>query len=57
MVKIVGSFEVNDWTHWKNGFDNHAEAREKASIKTIYVGNEIENPNKVHIVMKITTNM
>ena len=52
MVKIVGSFEVNDWAHWKNGFDNHAEAREKASIKTIYVGNEIENPNKVHIVME-----
>ena len=52
MVKIVGSFEVNDWAHWKNGFDNHAEAREKASIKTIYVGNEIDNPNKVHIVME-----
>ncbi len=45
MVKIVGSFEVNDWAHWKSGFDNHAEAREKASIKTIYVGNEIDNPN------------
>ena len=52
MVKIVGSFEVNDWAHWKNGFDNHAEAREKASIKKIYVGNEIDNPNKVHIVME-----
>jgi hypothetical protein len=25
MVKIVGNFEVNDWAHWKNGFDNHAE--------------------------------
>ena len=47
MVKIVGSFEVNDWSHWKSGFDNHALAREKASIKTIYVGNEIDNPNKV----------
>jgi len=51
MVKIVGSFEVNDWDHWKKGFDEHKEAREKASIKTVYVGNELENKNKVHIVM------
>ena len=34
-IKIVGSFEVNDWAHWKSGFDNHAEAREKSSIKTV----------------------
>ena len=32
MVKIVGSFEVNDWAHWKSGFDNHAEARDKAPV-------------------------
>ena len=52
MVKIIGNFEVNDWVHWKKMFDQHANAREAAGIKTIYVGNEIENTNKVHIVME-----
>ena len=52
MVKIVGSFEVENWDHWKKGFDGHAGAREKAGIKTIYVGNELDNANKVHIVME-----
>ena len=33
-------------------FDEHAEPREAAGIKTIYVGNELENPNKVHFVME-----
>ena len=51
MVKIIGNFEVNDWVHWKKMFDQHSNAREAAGIKTIYVGNEIENTNKVHIVM------
>ncbi len=52
MVKMVGSFEVNDWAHWKKMFNGHSRQREAAGIKTIYVGNEIENPNKVHIVME-----
>ena len=38
--------------HWKKTFDAHSEAREKANIKSIYVGNELENNNKVHIVME-----
>ncbi len=52
MVKIIGNFEVDDWVHWKKMFDQHSNAREAAGIKTIYVGNEIENTNKVHIVME-----
>ncbi len=52
MVKIIGNFEVNDWVHWKKMFDQHSNSREAAGIKTIYVGNEIENINKVHIVME-----
>ena len=52
MVKIIGNFEVNDWVHWKKMFDQHSNAREAAGIKTIYVGNEIENTNKVHIIMQ-----
>ncbi len=52
MVKIIGNFEVNDWVHWKKMFDQHSNAREAAGIKTIYVGNEMENTNKVHIVME-----
>ena len=46
MVKMVGSFEVKDWDHWKKSFDAHKEPREAAGIKTVYVGNEIDNPNK-----------
>ena len=52
MVKIVGSFEVNDWKHWKKSFDEHVEAREKAGIKTVYIGNELDNTNKVHMVVE-----
>ena len=52
MVKIIGNFEVNDWVHWKKMFDQHSNAREAAGIKTIYVGNEIENTNKEHIEME-----
>jgi uncharacterized protein (DUF1330 family) len=52
MVKIIVNFEVNDCVHWKKMFDQHSNAREAAGIKTIYVGNEIENTNKVHIVME-----
>ena len=52
MVKMVGNFEVKDWTHWKKMFDEHSGPREAAGIKTIYVGHELENPNKVHIVME-----
>ena len=55
MVKIIGNFEVDDWVHWKKMFDQHSNAREAAGIKTIYVGNEIENTNKVHIVMETPT--
>ena len=55
MVKIIGNFEVSDWVHWKKMFDQHSNAREAAGIKTIYVGNEIENTNKVHIVMETPT--
>ena len=55
MVKIIGNFEVNDWVHWKKMFDQHSNAREAAGIKIIYVGNEIENTNKVHIVMETPT--
>ena len=52
MVKVVVNFEVKEWSHWKKMFDEHAGPREAAGIKTIYVGHELENPNKVHIVME-----
>ena len=52
MVKVVVNFEVKEWSHWKKMFDEHTGPREAAGIKTIYVGHELENPNKVHIVME-----
>ena len=56
MVKIVGSFEVDDWVHWKKTFDAHSEAREKANIKSIYVGNELENNNSLLFLNNAFTN-
>ena len=53
---VVAKFKEGDGKFEKfMGFMQSPEGlaeREKASIKTIYVGNEIEKPNKVHIVME-----
>ena len=52
MVKIIGSFEVENWDHWKKGFDEHAEARLKVGIKTIYVVH-VERVQSNHFVMDL----
>jgi hypothetical protein len=33
MVKVVGNFEVKDWTHWKKMFDEHSGPREAERAK------------------------
>ena len=51
MTKFIVNFEVKDWEHWKKSFDAHEEPRIKAGIKVDYVGHELENEKKVHVVM------
>ena len=51
MPKVITSFEVKVYAHWKKTFDSHAGKREEANIKTIYVGHKLENKNKVHAVL------
>tara|TARA_B110000438_G_C15399071_1_gene472556 strand:+ start:154 stop:423 length:270 start_codon:yes stop_codon:yes gene_type:complete len=53
MPKVIGSFKVKDWDQWVNAFTDHNKAREKAGIKIIYVGNELGDKNKVHVVMDV----
>tara|TARA_B100000902_G_C26843868_1_gene684734 strand:+ start:120 stop:389 length:270 start_codon:yes stop_codon:yes gene_type:complete len=53
MPKIMASFQVKDWETWASAFDGHSDAREKANINTIYYGHELEDKNKVHIIMDV----
>ena len=50
MVKVIMNFEVEDWDRWHAAFLANSKMREENHIKEIYVGHEIENKNKVHIV-------
>ncbi len=53
MPKVITSFQVKDWEQWKSAFVAHNEARENADIKTIYYGHELEDQNKVHVLMDV----
>ena len=50
MVKVIMNFEVEDWDRWHTAFLANSKMREENHIKEIYVGHELENKNKVHIV-------
>ena len=50
MVKVIMNFEVEDWDRWHAAFLANSKMREENHIKEIYVGHELENKNKVHIV-------
>ena len=50
MVKVIMNFEVEDWDKWHAAFLANSKMREENHIKEIYVGHELENKNKVHIV-------
>lgn len=51
MPKVIASFQVKDWEQWKSAYVSHNEARENAGIKTVYYGHELEDQNKVHVLM------
>ena len=53
MPKVIASFQVKDWEQWKSAYVAHDEARERAEIKTIYYGHELEDQNKVHVLMDV----
>ena len=50
MVKVIMNFEVEDWDRWHTAFLANSKMREENDIKEIYVGHELENKNKVHVV-------
>ena len=52
MPKIIASFQVKDWETWASAFDSHSEA-ENAKINTVYRGHELEDKNKVHVIMDV----
>ena len=50
MVKVIMNFEVEDWDKWHAAFLANSKMREENDIKEIYVGHELENKNKVHVI-------
>ena len=50
MVKVIMNFEVEDWDRWHTAFLANSKMRAENHIKEIYVGHELENKNKVHVV-------
>ena len=53
MPKVIASFQVKDWEQWRSAYVAHSEARESAEIKTVYYGHELEDQNKVHVLMDV----
>jgi PHP family Zn ribbon phosphoesterase len=51
--KVIASCQVKDWEQWKSAYVGHNEARENADIKTVYYGHELEDQNKVHVLMDV----
>ena len=44
------NFEVEDWDRWHTAFLANSKMREENDIKEIYVGHELQNKNKVHVI-------
>lgn len=53
-MKIVGNFEIKkSYEHWKSVFDAHESQRSKAGIETIFVGRELDNSQKIHVLFEV----
>ena len=50
MVKVIMNFEVEEWDRWHAAFLANSKMREENNIKEIYVGHELQNKNKVHVI-------
>ena len=44
------NFEVEEWDRWHAAFLANSKMREENNIKEIYVGHELQNKNKVHVI-------
>ena len=44
------NFEVEDRDRWHTAFLANSKMREENDIKEIYVGHELQNKNKVHVI-------
>ena len=53
MPKVIASFQVKDYEQWKSAYVAHDKARERAEIKTVYYGHELEEKDKVHVLMDV----
>ncbi len=45
--------EVKEFKSWKKGYDDHTSARDKASLKELYLLQTKDNPNEVTILFEI----
>ena len=50
MVKVIMNFEGEEWDRWHAAFLANSKMREENNIKEIYVGHELQNKNKVHVI-------
>jgi heme-degrading monooxygenase HmoA len=52
MVNVMIRQTVADYAQWKQGFDNHASAREEAGSRGGHVFRSLDDPNQVVILMR-----
>lgn len=52
MINILINSEVEDYNKWKAAFDQGADQRKAASIHGSQVFQEVDNPNKVTILLE-----
>ena len=54
MAKVLISFEISKpYAHWKNVFVSIESERQKVDINKIYVGHEVGNEKKCHILFEV----
>jgi heme-degrading monooxygenase HmoA len=52
MVYIHVVQQVEDYARWREGFDNHASAREAAgSTDEVFVMRNVDDPNEVTVIL------
>ena len=56
MPKIIARLDtIDSYTEWKKRFDHFEEDRLASGVKTLYVGHELDNENKVHLVFEVSS--
>ena len=53
MAKVVASYEIGvAYEQWKTMFLANEETRNSAGIKSVYYGHELDNEQKLHVVLE-----